>query len=167
MSLADDLLQQAFNLANAESGKPKQASLRRAESAAYYALFHLFIEDASSRILPGGSAQLRDRISRAFQHAEMKKVCSQLRHATLPAALQSLLPSGVSNDLQAIAGVFLEAQEARHRADYDLSARFRRSTTFQLIDKVDRAVFVWKRIRKSDEATVFLAALTFASRWDR
>jgi hypothetical protein len=38
MSFADDLLEQAYHLANRESKKPKQASLRRAVSTAYYAL---------------------------------------------------------------------------------------------------------------------------------
>jgi uncharacterized protein (UPF0332 family) len=36
-----DLLQQAYDLASKEETDPKQASLRRAVSTAYYALFHL------------------------------------------------------------------------------------------------------------------------------
>ena len=46
MAFADDLLEQAYHLANRESGDPKQASLRRAVSTAYYALFHLLIDEA-------------------------------------------------------------------------------------------------------------------------
>ncbi len=41
MPLAQDLLEQARHLANREPKRPKQASLRRAVSRAYYALFHL------------------------------------------------------------------------------------------------------------------------------
>ena len=41
MSLATDLLEQADHLARRERKRPKQASLRRAVSAAYYGLFHL------------------------------------------------------------------------------------------------------------------------------
>jgi len=47
MSLAKDLLDQANRLARSEKSKPKQASLRRAVSTAYYALFHLLIAEAT------------------------------------------------------------------------------------------------------------------------
>ena len=43
MTLASDLLAQAKHLAGRERGRPRQASLRRAASAAYYALFHLLL----------------------------------------------------------------------------------------------------------------------------
>jgi len=39
MAFAEDLLEQAEFLANRESVQPKQASLRRAVSTAYYAVF--------------------------------------------------------------------------------------------------------------------------------
>ena len=42
----DDLLAQALSLVHKEPRNPKQASLRRAVSAAYYALFHLLISEA-------------------------------------------------------------------------------------------------------------------------
>ena len=43
MAFHQDLLKQAIQLARNESRKPKQASLRRAVSTAYYALFHFLI----------------------------------------------------------------------------------------------------------------------------
>jgi len=43
MSLAADLLEQAAHLASRERGRPRQVSLRRAISTAYYSLFHLVI----------------------------------------------------------------------------------------------------------------------------
>ena len=52
MSLADDLLSQANRLAAASTGRPRQADLRRAVSASYYALFHLLIGDAVQRLNP-------------------------------------------------------------------------------------------------------------------
>jgi hypothetical protein len=53
MSLPDDLLEQAGHLASRERTKPKQASLRRAISVSYYAVFHLLVDDATKLILPG------------------------------------------------------------------------------------------------------------------
>ena len=46
MSAHGDLLQQAFHLATIDAKKPKQANLRRAVSSAYYAVFHLLIDEA-------------------------------------------------------------------------------------------------------------------------
>ena len=43
----DDLLAQADLLLHLEKRRPKQASLRRAVSAAYYALFHFLIEEST------------------------------------------------------------------------------------------------------------------------
>lgn len=41
-----DLLEQAIKLAKLDIRKPKQANLRRSISSAYYALFHLLVDDA-------------------------------------------------------------------------------------------------------------------------
>ena len=47
MSFPEDLLQQAYDL---EAKEPSnQASLRRAVSTAYYALFHLLIDECVSK----------------------------------------------------------------------------------------------------------------------
>ena len=50
MSLATDLLDQASILSGLDPMEPKQASLRRAISAAYYSLFHLLIDDGARRV---------------------------------------------------------------------------------------------------------------------
>ena len=47
MPFPNDLLEQARHLANREPKRPKQASLRRAVSAAYYALFHLLAAETA------------------------------------------------------------------------------------------------------------------------
>jgi hypothetical protein len=72
MAFADDLLEQAYHLARRERKNPTQASLRRAVSTAYYALFHLLIDEAV-----GNWAVERQRsvLARTFDHGRMKKVC--------------------------------------------------------------------------------------------
>ena len=47
MPYAADLLEQARHLAKRGKKRPRQASLRRAVSTAYYALFHLLISEAT------------------------------------------------------------------------------------------------------------------------
>lgn len=70
MTLAKDFLSQARMLAHREPRRPKQASLRRAASAAYYALFHLLVDAASRQLASGtGSLELRHRVARVFSTA--------------------------------------------------------------------------------------------------
>jgi len=48
MAFPDDLLELAQQLADLHPESPHQASLRRAVSTAYYALFHLLISEATT-----------------------------------------------------------------------------------------------------------------------
>lgn len=76
MSLQRDLLRQARQLALHEPRRPRQASLRRAVSAAYYAVFHLLLDAVSREVVSGSDHDLlRQTVSRAVTHAEMKKAC--------------------------------------------------------------------------------------------
>jgi hypothetical protein len=80
MGLAEDLLRQADHLATYEGVNPTQASLRRAVSTAYYALFHLLIEDAAMRW--SGSAEAQTGMERAFQHGSMNSASIRFRERT-------------------------------------------------------------------------------------
>src|SRR5580658_8841910 len=66
MVLASDLLEQAYHLARREPKRPRQASLRRAVSTSYYALFHLLISEAA---LNWRQSNQRATLGRYFQHA--------------------------------------------------------------------------------------------------
>src|SRR5271154_1505744 len=70
MGLHDDLLDQAEQLATREPKRPKQASLRRAVSTSYYALFHLLISEAT---LNWRQSSQRAALGRYFQHGSMAK----------------------------------------------------------------------------------------------
>jgi len=74
MGLSQDLLEQARLLATTKPRHPKDASLRRAVSTAYYALFHL-LTDGASRFLTSGLNRdsLRNLISRGFTHSEIDR----------------------------------------------------------------------------------------------
>ena len=61
MSLSAHLIEQARDLSTAgrsERGAPRQADLRRAVSAAYFALFHFLIDKACERLI-GVAAERR------------------------------------------------------------------------------------------------------------
>jgi hypothetical protein len=174
MPLALDLLEQARFLSQRESGKPRQASLRRAVSAAYYALFHMLAEDAASQASPPAPTALRLRVQRSFQHATMKEAAKAFitaakpaRNWKAPAPLDQLLAGSPSPALESVAAAFIKLQDERHKADYDLTFQFDRSNVQALVREADEAFRNWAAIRGSDESRVFLAALAFWKHWMR
>ncbi|MGA3186902.1 MAG: hypothetical protein ABSF22_07300 [Bryobacteraceae bacterium] len=70
MPFADDLLKDAYHLAARGGKKPKQSSLRRAVSTAYYALFHLLIADF---VVNWKTTGQRARLGRMFEHRKMSQ----------------------------------------------------------------------------------------------
>lgn len=166
MALAKDLLEQAQHLVSYDATRPKQANLRRAVSTAYYSLFHLLIAEAVHRLLQGRDALIMDRVSRAFQHGEMKQVCRQLQQHTLPEPLLTLFEGRISDKLRIVAESFNDLQEARHLADYDTSAKFSRTMAQAFVDTARQAFDAWYEVEER-EARRFLAALAFAARWSK
>jgi hypothetical protein len=167
MALHHDLLEQADHLASRERLRPRQASLRRAVSAAYYALFHLLADEGARRLTPPQPSPLRRQVSRAFDHRHMREVCQEFKKPNLPDNLRALLDLPVETDLMAVANAFVALQNARHEADYDLSATFNRIEVLQKIAQVHSAFFSWQAVRGRPNATVFLAALLLRRHWRR
>jgi uncharacterized protein (UPF0332 family) len=168
MGLQHDLLEQADHLARRESRKPKQASLRRAVSASYYALFHLFLDEAVLGLVKGPNPDsLRNLLRRAFDHGEMRRVCDAFSGGTLPESLAAVLGGPVSADLRNVADAFLELQQARHEADYNLSRSFTRGEVQDLIAKTRAAFHGWNAVRTTEAARLFLAALLTGERLRR
>lgn len=163
MSLSADLLDQATHLANRERRRPRQASLRRAVSSAYYALFHRLTDDACSLLVAGQGAsrdQLRHVLRRAFAHGEMRAVSKSFGGGNLPAPWCHAGAVGqASPDLRQVALAFVELQEARHRADYDLSRPFSKQEALDFVQQSSAALQAWDRCRRSQEGDVFLVAL--------
>jgi hypothetical protein len=166
MNFALQLLSVARKLAIEPSEEAFQASLRRSLSTTYYALFHLLVEEAVATLVLSAPQGLRSRASRAFFHNEINKVCGQFSKQLTP-ELKALLPAGVPDDLRIVAETFSELQQVRHRADYDPDFVTMRSFALVRINEAARAFSAWQRIRGSDEATVFLAALAFGARWSK
>ena len=165
MSLADDLLEQAEHLAGREPRRPKQASLRRAISTAYYALFHLLVGEAVSRVVTG--TELRHLVARAFGHTEMKKACQIFARGQLLPHLAAVARSPVPPDLQLVAGTFVALQEARHLADYNTGRRFTRTDVLRHLRDAQDAFRAWDRVKVQPITQVYLVALLVGDRWNR
>jgi hypothetical protein len=69
--------------------------------------------------------------------------------------------------LTEIAATFVELQEARQRADYDLTQTFGRVQVIGYVDDTRLAMAKWETIRNNPNANVFLAALLVHNRWNR
>lgn len=168
MSLADELLEQARHLATRERVHPKQASLRRAVSAAYYALFHLLIDEATSTLV--AVQALHARFARGFAHADMKD-CSKAYASLTPSPAQLANLSGglaIPAELQQVASAFVELQEARHEADYNVGIRFTRMQVNDLVALADAAFVSWQAVRTDPVAPMYLAALLLWKKgWNR
>ena len=155
MSLSADLLSQADTLARNEPKRPRQASLRRAVSAAYYAVFHMLIDDATRSLCQGrDNDPLRSVLARAFDHSVMKKAAQSFADANLARPWKGIIETP-SPELQKVAAVFIELQNARHQADYDLSLTFARSEVIELVGRAREAADDWRALRRSDAARGF------------
>jgi hypothetical protein len=170
VTLHTDLLEQAAHLAVREPKRPRQASLRRAVSSAYYALFHLLANEAVQVLAPSSPSNLRSRVRRAFAHNDMKSVCQQFGKGSagaLGAGTVALVAPPLESQIVFVARVFVELQEERHEADYDLSRQFLRWDVLSKIDLVKQAFSQWKLVRAKANARVFLAALLLQRHWNR
>jgi len=154
MAFHDDLLQQAFLLAQKERKTPKQASLRRAVSTAYYALFHLLISEATAN---WNSAQLRTALGRVFDHSTMKSASCRILNSRHSPFLGE--DPAVLDKLKAVATTFARLQEQRHIADYDNTTVWTRTDALKEVDDAEPASTTWKAIRHERIAQAYLVSL--------
>jgi hypothetical protein len=99
----------------------------------------------------------------------MKEVCKQFAAGIggLRSGTQNLITAPLESALSAVARAFVDLQEERHRADYDLSSLFNRVDVLQKVALAEQAFTDWSTIRGAQNAGVFLAALLMQRRWNR
>jgi len=159
MAYADDLLELAQHLANLEAANLRQACLRRAVSTAYYALFHLLISEAT---LNWGRPELRAELGRVFGHGKMKSASMEKRDGLdahfrkNPLASQEMT---VFKHLRTVAHTFIQAQQRREEADYDIGKEWIQTEVLKQIDAVAVAFKSWQAIREEPAAQAYLVSL--------
>ncbi len=158
-------------LVKREPKNPKQASLRRAASAAYYALFHLLAE-ASARQFAGLCGRTKPEtvslLARSFSHIDMKKVSERFEKSELPAALQ--VPNEkytVPADLKLVSEVFGLLYQARMDADYDTGKPVTRPEVLKRIADARKAFATWERVRDTADARTYLACFSLWETWNK
>lgn len=164
LAVADDLLKPT---------RPSWASANEAVRIAYYALFHYLIDKAVvaqlGRERTPAAEELRQSMTRWFQHRRMRDVASWFTSSgKVPEHIRSLLKHNdqqrtgiVPPELVSIAKTFIELQQSRHDADYDVAKRFTRNEAIEAVEKVRAAHAAWSKIATSAPARLFLTLLLF------
>ena len=106
-----DLIETARVLAESGPGRPTQASLRRAVSTAYYALFHCLAATAADLFIGQQRNPAWHRTYRALEHGRARSACREAQ--TTPS---------YPEEIRYFAKRFVALQKARHQADYALDA---------------------------------------------
>ena len=135
----DHLLDQADKLISGQAaGVPRQADLRRAISAAYYAVFH-FTLTALADLFVGNTKRSTSRyalVYRSVDHARLRRLCDDMRRPSLPDKYKPYVPpAGIGSHLRAFAPAVIQLQQKRHRADYDTLFRANRLAHLSLLEE--------------------------------
>lgn len=119
-----DLLTQAQHLLGLSPKRPKQANLRRAVSACYYAVFHALCR-SNANILAGTGPNKSNsawvQAYRASDHGLAKSRCKDTKNKNFPL------------EINAFADAFVTLQEQRHRADYSPDRHFTKNEVEQMV----------------------------------
>jgi hypothetical protein len=162
-----DLLAQARILARHEPKRPKQATLRRSVSTSYYALFHFLIEEATAILCGSAHAdeQLRHLAGRAFVHGKMKTLCKEFVKPNVHDVHEVLrpfwatLPIANNPQMRIVAQTFIDLQQERHTADYDLSVTLSRQDALNAVTRTESAIQSWEQLKAANRPVCRLFAL--------
>jgi uncharacterized protein (UPF0332 family) len=157
----EELLQQADTLAGT-GGAANQADLRRAVSAAYYAVFH-FCLTAAADMVCGTGARSTDRYSlvyRSVDHSRLRSLCTSLK-GTQPQV--SMIPVGGYGQIADFARNASNLYETRCSADYDPSRTYSAAEVKVAISDARQAIN-WFQAGTPEQQKAFLTLLLFKAR---
>jgi uncharacterized protein (UPF0332 family) len=154
MAYADDLLRDSRHLAARGGKHPRQSSLRRAVSTAYYAAFHLLVADfvANYRV-----PEQRARLGRMFEHRRMSGAVFRVADRQKPTPIESEIGDLIEN--------FAQLQRERYEADYDVARNWSRTDVQRTLQRAENVFMIWRRIRKEKLAQHHLMSM-FGARHD-
>ena len=103
----------------------------------------------------------RQVIARGFNHGTMKAACRSFAGGNLPDPIVRNLPSGfvVPLPLRTLSRAFVELQEQRHSADYDLSQNFTRAEVLTLVRQAEQALRQFDLVADRTLKKFFLSCL--------
>jgi hypothetical protein len=122
--------------------------MRRAISTAYYAVFHLLVEDFTEH---WEFKDQRARLGRMFNHQRMRDAGVKLKDEKNPTAIEM--------DLKNIRTDFGQLQEDRHRADYDVGWKIVPTDVINSITLAEATFAKWRAIRDDGAARHHLLSM--------
>jgi uncharacterized protein (UPF0332 family) len=162
----DHLFEQADKLITPQTGRPRQVDIRRAISAAYYAIFHAAITAAADQFV-GMTNRDESRyglLYRTVDHKWVRELCKEIQKSTLSSNFRPYTPpGGFSADITAFAAAVVALQVKRHTADYDVMVRMNRSDAVLAIAEARAALGRFNRASQP-ERLAFLSLLLFSPR---
>ena len=133
-------------------GRPRQTELRRAISAAYYAMFHTLALCCANQ-LAGRTRASRSQaawlqVYRALEHGYTRAQCE--KHSVM-----SRFPVGIREFAQQF--VFMQFQ--RHSADYDPGEHYLRLDVLKHVQETERLISQFNAAPKADQRAFALYVL--------
>ena len=149
-----DLISGARLLAhgNGRRGRPRQADLCRAISAAYYALFHT-LAGCGADLLVGSTRGSRsqpawEQTYRALEHGHSAQQCRN-------ASMMARFPGAV----QDFGAWFVDLQRQRHYADYAPITAFTRTDVVRTVDMTESIIAQFNAVPIRDRRAFAIYAL--------
>jgi uncharacterized protein (UPF0332 family) len=162
-NLPEQLIAQAESLLR--NGVLNEANVRRAVSSAYYALFHLLVRDA---VVNWKHADQHARLARAFDHKRMKDASTAILKEIGNAPSQATAGGDAEQTfrfrLSTVAQAFVDLQQARHKADYDIGEPFQPLDAAVDVAQARLAFVTWAEVRDEPLAQHYLYSLLFKDR---
>ena len=155
MSLAGELLDIAQTLLDIDGPELRQATIRRAVSTAYYALFHLLISEAAEN---WSRPEFRPALGRIFEHGHMRSVSDRIS-ADLSRKVKMGSASSAERHLNSVVMSFVRCQQRRIEADYVASGQWKHIDGLEQIRDVTDAFAAWQQIRNEPIAQAYLVAM--------
>lgn len=162
----DRLLEQAERLIADGAMRDSEEDLRRAVSAAYYALFHQCLAAAADLVLGEAtrSSDLYGVTYRSVDHRSLKYLCVEYAKPTPSQRYKShLRVADLDRSLIAYAGMLLELSELRALADYDPTWTLSAADAVVALDTA-RSAFARFEAADPDKRRRFLVLLHFPPR---
>ena len=116
-------------------GRPQQIHLRKAISAAYYAMFHSLAASNADTLI-GASPQFRRLPAWTLTYRA-------LDHGFAKTRMQSPL-NAFTSPMQTFGRVFVDLQNWRHWADYDPNGEISRAVALSLTDRAEAAIIAFE-----------------------
>lgn len=148
------------------AGPPRKISIRRAISAAYYAVFHALLIATADEFVGKTKRASPEYVLlyRSINHGWLRQVCDGLKTPTPSKRFAPFAPgNGFGENIQALAVAVIDLQEKRHAADYDPSIRVKTADALLTI-RTGRSAL--RRLSRASPARRkrFLALLAFPPR---